>query len=61
MKEIEIAVEVRGETDLALKVFDGKSTVWVPKSQITDQCEEADGRITSIFLPEWLAEDKGLI
>lgn len=58
--EIEIDVEVRAETDLALLVYNGSVTVWVPKSQITDQCEE-EGKIISIFLREWLAIDKGLV
>jgi len=58
--DIEIAVEVRGETDKALKVFDGKVEVWIPKSNISDECEDK-GRIVSIFIPEWLALEKGLI
>jgi hypothetical protein len=60
MKDIEIAVEVRVETPKALLVFDGKTEVWIPKSQINDQCEEK-GKITSIFITEWLATQKGLI
>jgi hypothetical protein len=63
-KDIEIAVEVRAETDKALKVFDGVREVWIPKSQIRDQCEESDAfgtKITSIFISEWLAGEKGLI
>lgn len=60
MKDIEIAVEVRVETPKALLVFDGKTEVWIPKSQIHDQCEEK-GQITSIFITEWLATQKGLI
>lgn len=59
-KDIEIDIVVRGETDLALKVSDGSKEVWVPKSKISDQGEEG-GRITSIFIPEWLALEKGLI
>lgn len=59
-KDIEIACEVRLETPKALKIFDGKTEVWIPKSQIKDQCEEK-GIITSIFITEWLANEKGLI
>jgi len=62
--DVEIAVEVRAETDKAILVFDGAREVWIPKSQIKDQCEE-DGlfgkKITSIFISEWLAGEKGLI
>lgn len=60
MKDIEIDVEVRAETEKALKIFDGKTECWIPKSQIKDQCEEK-GQITSIFITEWLANEKGLI
>ena len=59
--EIEIAVEVRQETEQALLVFDGKIEAWLPKSQIADQCERADGTIESVFVREWLALEKGLI
>jgi len=59
--EIEIAVEVRRETEKAMLIYDGKSEAWVPKSQITDQSEKNDGTIESIFVPEWLALEKGLI
>lgn len=59
-EDIEITVEVRRETDNAYLVYDGKAETWVPKSQVSDYCEEK-GRITSIFIPEWLALDKGLI
>jgi hypothetical protein len=60
-EDIEIAVEVRRETDKALLVFDGKVETWVPKSKISDQSESNDGTIETIFIPEWLALDKGLI
>lgn len=60
-REVEIAVEVRGETERALRVYDGKKEVWIPKSQVTDQSEDDDGKIETIFIPEWLAEEKGLL
>lgn len=60
-KDIEIEVEVRAETPKALLVFDGKTEAWVPKSQILDQCENEMGTITSIFISEWLATEKGLV
>ena len=58
--DVEVACEVRAETEKALLIHDGVSTVWIPKSQISDECEE-DGKITSIFISEWLAKEKGLI
>lgn len=60
-QEVEIACEVRRETERAFLIFDGKAEVWIPKSQITDQGEDSQGRITSIFVSEWLATEKGLI
>lgn len=59
-KDVEIDVVVRSETTLALKVSDGTREVWIPKSKISDQSEDK-GRITSIFIPEWLATEKGLV
>lgn len=57
--EIEIAVTVKRETEKALLIDDGTREVWIPKSMITDQT--GDGLlITSIFLPEWFATEKGL-
>lgn len=58
-RDIEIDVEIHAETDLAYLVYDGKVEVWIPKSQITDYSEER-GVITSIFISEWLATQKGL-
>lgn len=59
-KDVEIEIEVLGQTDKALRVSNGKVEAWVPKSQISDECEE-NGKTTSIFIPEWLAVDKGLV
>ncbi len=52
---------MKRETSLALLVFDGTREVWVPKSQISDYGEDRQGNTTSIFIPEWLAEEKDLI
>ncbi len=59
-KQVEIEVEVRAETERALLVYNGSVEVWVPKSQITDQCGEGS-EISSIFISEWLATEKGLV
>lgn len=60
MSDIEIAVEVRARTEKALFVSDGKSECWIPRSQISDYSGDENSPET-IFIPEWLAEDKGLI
>lgn len=52
---IDIAAELRNETEKAFCLFDGARTVWVPKSQVE---KNDDGTFT---MPEWLAKDKELI
>lgn len=54
-KLIDIAGEIRGETDKAIRLHDGTKTEWLPKSQVEDN---GDGTFT---MPEWLAKDKGFI
>ena len=54
-KLIDIAAELRGETDKAFRIFDGKRTEWVPKSQVENN---NDGTFT---MPIWLAEERGFI
>ncbi len=52
----DIAGEIRGETDLAYRFYDGIRTVWLPKSQ----CEwDEDTQVMT--MPEWLAKEKELI
>lgn len=51
----DISGELRGETDKALRIYDGTRTEWVPKSQVEDN---KDGTFT---MPEWLAKEKGFI
>ncbi len=53
---IEIAGELRGETDKAYRLFDGKKTEWVPKSQC-----DWDEKDKTMQMPEWLATDKGFL
>ncbi len=53
---IDIAGEVRAETDRAFQFYDGARTVWLPKSQV--EWYAAD-RV--MVMPTWLAKDKELI
>ena len=53
---VDIAGEVRGETDAALRFFDGERTVWLPKSQC-----EWDASDKTMAMPEWLAKERELI
>ena len=52
---IDIAAELRHETERAYLIFDGVKEVWVPKS-LAEQND--DGTFT---IREWFAKDKGLI
>lgn len=54
-KLTDIAGEKRGETDRGIRIYDGKTTAWCPKSLVEDN---QDGTFT---MPEWLAQDKGFI
>ncbi len=62
MQTIEIAVRVVRTTPKALLVdHGGKEEVWIPRSQISDYCGDSEDTATSIFVPEWLAIEKGLV
>jgi hypothetical protein len=54
-KLTDIAGELRGETDKAFRLYDGKTTEWVPKRLVENN---GDGTFT---MPEWLAKEKGFI
>lgn len=51
---------VVAETDLAIRIKTGPSAfdegVWIPKSQIEDDDREKG----EVWIPRWLAKDKGL-
>ena len=53
---VDIVGEIKGETEKAYRFFDGKVTVWLPKSQC--QWDEDDKTMT---MEEWLAKEKELI
>lgn len=53
---VDIAGEIKGETDAAYRFFDGVRTVWLPKSQV-----EWDADDKTMAMPEWLATEKELI
>lgn len=53
---VDIAGEIRNETDLAYRFDAGTRQVWLPKSQ----CEwDPDAR--TMAMPTWLAHEKELI
>lgn len=53
------------ETKQAILITDADDddAVWLPKSQIEvkDEKEKEDGTYILIEIPEWLAQDKGLL
>jgi len=52
---IDIAAVLKGETEAAYRIFDGKRTEWVPKSQVERNDDD------TFTMPEWLALEKGFI
>ena len=65
MADVEIEVKVLRTTDKAVQVdFGGKEPEWVPRSQISDYAppsQQVDTTTTTIFSPEWLATEKGMV
>lgn len=69
MSDVEVEVTIKHETDKAYLIAcdsapGGEVECWIPKSKVSDYCEELrNGKqtITSVFIPEWLATEKGLI
>lgn len=58
---IDVTVVLRHHTDRAVLVdHGGKEPVWLPLSQI-ELAPNADGRTHTATLPEWLAEESGMI
>lgn len=52
---IEIAADLRHETEKAFLLYDGSKEIWVPKAQVENN---NDGTFS---MPEWLAMDKEFI
>lgn len=55
---IDIACELRHETDRAYLVDTGEGPIWLPKSQVEYYKE---GTLETVTMPTWLAREKGLI
>lgn len=61
-KVVEIACQLVHQTEKAYLIdAGGKDHIWIPRSMIEDEGEEPNGSLYSIFIPEWLAKEKGLI
>jgi len=60
----EYTVTFKGSSELAIFVNDGDEDITLPKSQCTaeeDWDEFERGEVITIGVPDWLAQDKGLI
>ena len=54
--------EVEIVTEMAIRVSDGTTTAWIPRSQIAATSEVQDkGDRGTLRIPEWLAKSKGLV
>lgn len=63
-KTIEVTIEILGKTPQALRVTDGVTTDWIPKSLIEEDTRLDSyeiGQTYEIVIPEWLALKKELI
>jgi hypothetical protein len=60
---IEIHCEIRARSELAIMIYDGQKTVWLPRSEIISMgVEEATAghpRAT-LTIPGWLAREKAI-
>jgi hypothetical protein len=63
-KTIEVTIVILGKTPQALRVTDGVTTDWIPKSLIEEDTRLDSyeiGQTYEITIPEWLALKKELI
>ena len=60
-EKIEIDVEIKKITEMAILADDGYTEHWIPKSLIEEDVEDAEVDETiTITIPEWFAEKEGL-
>jgi hypothetical protein len=59
--KIEVCLEIKKETDMAILVTDGVTKGWIPKSKIEIISSDSDENFVIIKMPEWLAKNKGFI
>lgn len=60
---VDLLLTLRMEKPLAIAVTDpakpGAAWIWLPKSQI--EFEKKSATVVAVTVPEWLAQDKGLV
>jgi len=57
---VEFCGTIKFKTEAAYLVYDGANDVWIPKSQVLDS-HQIKGDDWEFVIPEWLAEEKGII
>ena len=61
-EQVEVSLDVKGETLRAFRCSQGdEQDIWIPKSQIDNLDEIEVGACSNMFIPAWLAKEKGLI
>ena len=58
------AREIIRETEKAIAIRDHndeEKVIWLPKSQLEVEINDAEPELHDFTMPEWLAKDKGLI
>jgi len=55
----EVTGKIVGETDKAIKFTDGGAPQWLPRSRI--KIEDGRDGLVNVFMPEWLAKEKGYV
>ena len=65
-RTVELILALKTETSAAYLVYDGEEAdaVWLPKSQVEQGRSIGQDGMNSVYefiVPEWLAQDKGLI
>ncbi len=61
VKTVEFCGELQGETGACWFVYDGESTVSIPKS-LVKELRMLDNRVDCIMrIPHWLARDRGIL
>jgi hypothetical protein len=61
VRDVEVCLEIKKETPLALLVTDGDKECWLPKSLVEMDQDGGPGDTVVFTMPDWLAEKKGLI
>ena len=59
----EFCGELKEQTEKAYRVFDGVESIWIPKRLVLERrnLSTCRGRDCVFVIPQWLAQEKGII